>query len=229
MRRGLIFSFGILATAMTLIFIDQDVSRWFSADEQTSLRLAARRITDIGLGEYWFGLAVAVYLLARFLPLKGKFTFHQSFAENLRRWALHLFFGLLGSGILVQALKALIGRQRPHKSDTLDALIFEPLTTDWHFHSLPSGHTQVLFSVATTAALLWPRAAFVLYSAAGLISFTRVMTLQHFISDVIAGAMVGYFGTLLVRSEVRKKIPLPWETTPGPKTRPGGASAGAPS
>lgn len=194
MKRGLIFCFGTFAAAMSVLLVDQDLSQWFAADAQTSLRVAARRITDIGLGEYWFGLALAVYVLSRWRSW-----------DRYRAWAVQLFFGLLGSGILLQVFKICIGRQRPHKSETYDALVFHPFNLDWHFQSLPSGHTQVLFSVATSAALLWPRGSWFIFLLAAGLGFTRVMTLQHFLSDVIAGALLGYLGTLWVHDYLSRK------------------------
>lgn len=211
MLKGLIFSFGALAAVLAMIFVDQDLSRFFFAKEHEALRLAAREVTDIALGEYWFGLAIFAYAFGRFWPAEGaRFTVRRETLLNLRRWGAHLFLGLLGSGLLLQLGKMAVGRQRPHLSEPLfDPFVFHPLNFDWHYQSMPSGHTQVMFSVAASAALLWPRSGWLFLPMAAAISFTRVMTLQHWTSDVIAGALVGYFGTLWVRSLVAKKIPVP--------------------
>lgn len=209
MLKGLLFSFGFLVAALSMIFLDQDLSAFFAMKEHHDLYRIAREITDIALGEYWFGLAILVYLFARFWPMSGRFTLRHGVMTNLRRWSLHLFFGLLGSGVLLRIAKFLVGRQRPHKSEIFDPFVFAPFNNDWHMQSMPSGHSQVLFSVATTATMLWPRSGWVLFPLAAALAFTRVMTLQHFLSDVIVGAMFGYFGTLWVRGLLKKKIPLP--------------------
>lgn len=209
MLKGLIFSFGFLGAALSMIFLDQDLAAFFGAKEQEHWYRIAREVTDIALGEYWFGLAILVYLFARFWPAKSRFTLSETTMMNLRRWALHLFVGILGSGVLLRIAKFLVGRQRPHKSEIFDPFVFVPFNNDWHMQSMPSGHSQVLFSVATTAMLLWPRAGWILFPLASVLAFTRVMTIQHFLSDVIAGAMLGYFGTLWVREWFKKKVPLP--------------------
>jgi membrane-associated phospholipid phosphatase len=46
---------------------------------------------------------------------------------------------------------------------------------------------------------LWPRARPVLWTYAVLIAVSRVVLTAHFPSDVIAGAVVGVVGALLVR------------------------------
>lgn len=208
--KGLIFSFGCLATALSVIFLDQETSLWFAQESHQAWRNAAREVTDIALGGYWFGLAILTYLLTKFvLPRFARFSLHERAVTNMRRWSVHMFFALLGSGLLLRVLKWAFGRQRPHRSETFDPLVFQPFTHDWYFHSMPSGHTQVLFASAASFALLWPRGAGLFYLLAAVLSFTRVMTHQHFVSDVIAGALVGVYGTYWVRSALVKKVPLP--------------------
>lgn len=210
MLKGLLFSFGSLAAILSVIFVDQDLCLWFNEEAQTPLRQAAREITNVALGEHWFILALTVYGFARFWPRHfSRWTLRQEAMMNLRRWSIHFFCALLGSGILLTAGKWIIGRQRPHRSEVFDPLVFKPLTADWYFHSMPSGHSQVIFTVATAVSLLWPRLGWFLFPIAAGIAFTRVMTLQHFLSDVIVGALIGYFGTVWTRNYVARKVPLP--------------------
>lgn len=210
MLKGVLFSFGCLATALSVIFLDQDASLWFAQEGHQPLRLFARDVTDVALGEYWFGLAIVVYLLTKFvLPRFARFSLRAEAIANMRRWSVHYFFALLGSGLILRILKWAVGRQRPHRSETFDPLVFHPFTHDWHFHSMPSGHTQVLFATAASFALLWPRAGWFFYLLAALLGATRVMTHQHFVSDVIAGALVGAYGAFWVQQSLKKKVPLP--------------------
>ncbi|MBX2988293.1 MAG: phosphatase PAP2 family protein [Bdellovibrionaceae bacterium] len=206
----MIFSFGLLATGLSLVFVDQDLALWFNEVHRESIRLAARSITNIALGEYWFGLAILIYVWSRWVRKN----------DNLRSWAVHLFAGLLGSGIILQILKWSFGRQRPHVGEAGDHLVFHPFQYHWHYLSMPSGHTQVLFSVATALVLLWPGGRWIFFGLAAALSFTRVMILQHYLSDVIAGAMVGFFGTLWVYAWLEKKVPKPRPLIGGsPKNR----------
>lgn len=224
MLRGLIFSFGFLATALSMIFLDQDWALYFSKLDGTALWLWARRITNIGLGEYWFGLAIVVFVLTKFWPRgSARWTLAADAIDRLRRWSVYLFAGLLGSGLMLLFSKWAIGRGRPGHTPGFDPLVFQPWNNDWYFQSLPSGHTQVLFSAATSLALLWPRLAWLIYPAAFAVAFTRVMTFQHWASDVCAGALLGYFGTLWVHSWVARVVPRPNQVS-APKNHSAGAA-----
>lgn len=61
--------------------------------------------------------------------------------------------------------------------------------------SFPSGHTIAAFSVATVFADRYRKhrwVPYVAYGLAGFVGFTRVPLQAHFVSDVFAGAALGY-------------------------------------
>ncbi|MBX3041214.1 MAG: phosphatase PAP2 family protein [Bdellovibrionaceae bacterium] len=210
MLKGLIFSFGLLATGLSMVFLDQDLALFFDDPRNHHWKWSAREITNIALGEYWFGLALLVFVFSRFfLPRFSRLRSYRERIKDMERWAGYFFLSLLGSGILLQLGKILVGRQRPHISEAMDHLSFHPLTLHWHWQSFPSGHSQVIFTVATCLTLLWPRMSWLFFLTATGLAFTRVMTLQHFLSDTIMGAMIGYFGSLWVWSLLRDKINRP--------------------
>jgi membrane-associated phospholipid phosphatase len=67
--------------------------------------------------------------------------------------------------------------------------------------SFPSGHTIAAFSVATIYAKRYPNPRWhrwVAYGLAGVVGFSRVSLETHFVSDVFAGAALGY----VIASEV---------------------------
>jgi membrane-associated phospholipid phosphatase len=62
--------------------------------------------------------------------------------------------------------------------------------------SFPSGHTIAAFSLATVYARRYPHPAWrrwAAYGLAGVVGFSRVSLETHFVSDVFAGAALGYF------------------------------------
>jgi membrane-associated phospholipid phosphatase len=109
-----------------------------------------------------------------------------------------LLISLFISGIAVHFFKFLFGRLRPHRTEVGDPNVFVPFNFDWHYHSLPSGHSQVLFTVATCLALAFPKKAVVLYLSFFALAMTRVFTIQHFLSDVMMGCLLGYVVTQLI-------------------------------
>lgn len=57
--------------------------------------------------------------------------------------------------------------------------------------SFPSGHTTAAFVFATAASHFFPVLTLVLFSWAALIGLSRVMLRVHFVSDVLAGMLLG--------------------------------------
>src|SRR6185369_1691468 len=72
------------------------------------------------------------------------------------------------------------------------------------YNSFPSGHTIAAFAAATVFAREYkdkPIVPIIAYSAATLIGLSRITENAHWISDVFAGAAIGYFtGRLIVHN-----------------------------
>ncbi len=203
----------ILLVLSFLSEIDQPVSAWFSAQERAPLKNFAASITEFGNAEQWFALSILTYLLCTYI-LKRKSAFHYlgwnfERVRNMLHWSIHLFWGLIISGVITHFVKFALGRQRPHMSADRNDSIFHFFAFHWDFHSFPSGHTQTLFCLASLVILLWPRQSFWIWLVAAFFSFTRVMVLQHFVSDVLAGAIIGISGTYLSLRIVSKRVSRP--------------------
>lgn len=176
----------ILVLALVSYFwIDQSLSLFFNNDDLLPFRKTARAITDIGLGEYSFAVAILSFIYASWAHRKW-----------LKTWSLNYFLALVFSGVIGNIIKILVGRQRPHVSDVFDAHIFVPISFDSYYQSLPSGHAQVVFCSATMLTFLWPRKALWIYIVAGILTFSRVVVHAHFLSDIMAGGLVGHLGAL---------------------------------
>lgn len=218
----------ILLTLITFIivivsvcFVDQPLSLYFQSEQLASIQNFSRKITDIGLGEYWFGLALASLLVAFLLKQRSVQNFllkksHLShmplqklteMQKKIYEFAMTLLISLIASGLVVHLFKWSLGRQRPHKSEFADPHVFLGFTNQWHFHSLPSGHSQVLFTVATCIALYQPKYRIPIFTIFALLAFTRVITIQHFLSDVLAGCLIGYLVSNAIYLWRQKRLP----------------------
>lgn len=96
-------------------------------------------------------------------------------------------------GIAAELLKLIIRRIRP--DETIFAYVFraysqDPLST--RGLGVPSSHVLVAFAGATALARLFPRARVVGYLLATGCALTRVLAVQHFLSDVVAAAALGW-------------------------------------
>jgi membrane-associated phospholipid phosphatase len=116
----------------------------------------------------------------------------------------------LTAGAIETTLKYLTGRQRPSYYDPKTGLNnpswhgpFFEFTKDKNgarpanssYTSFPSGHTTVAFAAATVFALEYKDSKFIpiiAYSAATMIGLSRLIENQHWSSDVLVGAMLGY-------------------------------------
>lgn len=81
------------------------------------------------------------------------------------------------AGLIAYSLKRIIGRSRPLNGSEED--------------SFPSGHTTLAFSMATVAGHEYTRLRIPLYAVAFGTAFSRIYQGRHYLSDVIAGAVIG--------------------------------------
>jgi membrane-associated phospholipid phosphatase len=110
-----------------------------------------------------------------------------------------LFAAIAVPGLFVTVAKHIFGRARPGVGGSVDPTLFSPFSWPAAYAGLPSGHAATAFSVLVAFGTLWPRARTVLWIYALLIAVSRVVVTAHYPSDVLAGAVVGVAGALLVR------------------------------
>ncbi len=89
--------------------------------------------------------------------------------------------------VLFHFLKRMAGRRRPcHIAPHCWATLLPPDQV-----SFPSGHTMTAFAVTVAFSQFYPGLAFGLMFCALSIALSRILLGMHFLSDVIAGAILG--------------------------------------
>jgi membrane-associated phospholipid phosphatase len=115
----------------------------------------------------------------------------------LLRWLIRgqawLIASVAISGILANVFKWIFGRARPSRLEDGLSADWTLLNRDWGFQSFPSGHTTTLFAAAFVFSVLLPRWRWAFIGLAVLGGLGRIAWGSHFLSDVIAGAMLGIF------------------------------------
>jgi undecaprenyl-diphosphatase len=102
-----------------------------------------------------------------------------------RRWEVVEFAGISLLAVLVLGIKFIVRRQRP-------AGEWGGIYRNTDPHSFPSGHAARAFLIAVIGAALGPAwLGTVLWFWAPLVSLARVAMGVHYLSDVIAGALLG--------------------------------------
>ena len=111
-----------------------------------------------------------------------------------------LFSAIALPGLIFTIVKRLIGRARPLVGGSVDPFLYLPLSWKVEYASFPSGHATDAFAAAAAIGALWPRTRPLMWTYAAIIAVSRVVLTAHFPSDVLAGAIVGVAGVILVRA-----------------------------
>lgn len=159
------------------------------------------QITDYGKSGWFLWPLGLIFLALAALPVPATRISQAVLAAVMVRVGF-LFTAIALPGLFDAIIKRMIGRARPTVSlaaGHVDPFLFKPFIWRADYASLPSGHATTAFSVMVAVSCLWPRARTVALLYAVAIALSRIVVLGHFPSDVIAGAVVGTVGTLLVR------------------------------
>ena len=126
--------------------------------------------------------------------------------DPARRRCLPRFVAaVLLAGVGANVVKLLVARDRPTAADLtqIDAVGtfagWLPLAHNGSLHqSFPSAHTATAVAMALMLSALYPRGAWLFGTLAVFVAAQRVLGSAHFLSDVLAGAAVGWFLAMAV-------------------------------
>jgi len=154
-------------------------------------------ITDFGKSG-WFLWPLGILFLG-LAALPGLSRMSQRVLAAVMVRVGFLFVAIGAPGLFVTIVKRLIGRARPMVTGAADPFAFSPFVWRADYAGLPSGHATTAFSVLFAFGVLWPRARPMLLIYALLIVASRIVVTAHYPTDVLAGALVGTVGVLMVR------------------------------
>ncbi|MGB9906352.1 MAG: phosphatase PAP2 family protein [Candidatus Saccharicenans sp.] len=175
---------------------DQSIHLWVS-DEPGAARYAGARIFS-GLGQpvVLLGAVSSGYLFGCL-----------SHSPETRKTFLLAAESLLLTEILVQVGKTGLGRARPYTGE--GAFSFHPFNFREKWHSFPSGHSAAAWALAATLSdrVDKPWLEALLYTFATGVSLSRILLDKHFASDVLAGALLGYFTGKKISQPLKTRTP----------------------
>lgn len=194
---------GAAITIVILIAVVVAVDAW-AIDASRALsepvRSLFQTITDFGKSGWilWpTGLAVVGLALVAG-PSIGRIGMPVVLALAVR--LTFVFAAVALPGLFTAIIKRLIGRARPFVGGSADPYLYDPLVWQAAYASLPSGHSTTAFAAAAAVGAVWPQTRPYVWAYALLIAISRVIVTAHHPSDVIAGAVVGVVGAVLVRN-----------------------------
>ena len=189
----------VLLTAVMFHYDQQiydDLYRWKMRN--TVVKKISPVITNLGDGSFSMGL------FGGFVGYGLIFT--DTKACEVGKIGLESF---LLTGVTVQLLKNLCGRERPSAATRDGGFWHGPFSYLREpkggrgvssFDAFPSGHTATVFAAATTISDSYTESwvSYTCYSLASLTAISRITESTHWISDCFVGAIIGFYGTKLV-------------------------------
>jgi membrane-associated phospholipid phosphatase len=190
-----------LLSGLAMAFIDVAAARYFrDVFDAEQRRFFGHTVGALGKPEFYFAaaaLTAAVCWVLRRRAAAG--------GEHLRRAmhaALFVIFSIASAGVLVNVLKFVIGRLRPRELLENGLTGFTPFNTDFGMNSFPSGHSQMVWSLAVSLFLIFPRLWPLLFTFAAAIAASRFLASVHYVSDVMMGSYIGAVVPLLLKHYV---------------------------
>lgn len=189
---------GLLALLFVLSLGDRPISVWGRGLPEP-VPAIMHWITRWGESDWQLIPALTVFLLTlAAIPLVRSELWRGALAE-LRVLAGFVFVGVGLPSLLSSVLKRLIGRARPEAWTVETPVSFIPNLTLYDHQSFPSGHSTTAFAMAMVLVFIWPRTLWPALLAATLIALSRVITGQHYLTDIVGGAVLGTLGAYAVR------------------------------
>jgi undecaprenyl-diphosphatase len=155
-------------------------------------------ITDYGKSGYvLWPLGLLFLFLCALPPILPRFQ-QRVLAAIMVRIGF-LFTAVAVPSLLATIIKRIIGRARPFTTGHLEPFVFHPFIWRNDYAGLPSGHATTAFAIIVAFSTNGPRGRpyFLVYAV--LIAVSRVVITAHYPTDVLAGALVGIVGALMVR------------------------------
>ncbi len=155
-----------------------DETLWFNQHHNLFADFVFRMLTRLG----------EVYFIAPIVLFVGYF--------KSRKSAIVVGVTMLSVGILVQVLKRVVFEML-HRPAEVMGQVHELRAIEGtemnHFYAFPSGHTAAAFALMFLLSVMLKKKPFtvVFFALAALTGVSRLYLLQHFLSDVIAGALIG--------------------------------------
>ena len=165
-------------------------------------------------------MALAFYVIGLIGLARGwRNPMRMSYA-SMARGSLLMLSTMAVGGLVVLVLKRSVARARPELYFEQGVYgLGESFSRSQLFNSFPSSHTYAAFAVAVVLGILAPRWRWVFLLLAALVAVSRLVNLDHYLSDVMtaAGIAVLVGGQLAEQQSGQLQRVLPdWQLGPFP-------------
>ncbi|HIC13113.1 MAG TPA: phosphatase PAP2 family protein [Sulfurimonas sp.] len=205
----------LLLIVLSYFYIDKSVSLYFIEHADT-YKAYGKEVSKLGESHWYIGIALIGIVYYKFIKT------HKLYKQRF----LFLLYANLFSGIISVVAKIIIGRFRPWKLENgedgfgfligqnpdfsfLENLKYQVdmlVQNSTHYSSFPSGHTTTSLTVFTFMMILFPKQYYLWITITLLGVSARILANDHFVSDVLAGILLGIISTLFIYSKMKGKI-----------------------
>lgn len=165
----MIFIIGVISTIISFL-LDSYIILFISLIQNVFFIDFFSIITLIGDIEFFIPISIIISIFF--------------FARKKRVFGL--WSSVIAVGIIVFFTKLIINRPRPYESHDIVAMINTSMS------SFPSGHAMIVFSLVPFTTKNFPSHKYYFFAIAILVAFSRIYLNVHYLSDIVAGAFIGY-------------------------------------
>jgi len=184
-KKEWIIAGSVFVAGATLYVFDDEIRRFLQKNTNNTLDAASRYVFEPwGSGLYPAVLFGGYYLYG--LTAKSK---------KARQIALGGTQAFVMAAITSQVLKHVFHRHRPYQDNPSNPYLWEGPFNGWEYKSFPSGHTTAAFAIASLMQQVYKDKLWVGVLSYGLatgVGLSRVYDNEHWPSDVLIGAALGF-------------------------------------
>lgn len=158
--------------------LDREVARVIARHARSPIEHATSTVSVAADDRPMLAAAAGLWLLSRL----G--------SRQQRRQADYLALNIAVTAAVPRILKHFVAQRRPDRTMVHGRRHGIPHSGKAN-DAFPSGHALHVGALSAAVARLWPRSAPIAWAAGGLLAATRVVVLAHWVSDVVAGFMIG--------------------------------------
>lgn len=197
-------------------WIDLPLAVWIKQSVSDGVNLSFEWIGELGESGPYIGVALAFYVVGLIGLARGWSNPLRMSYASMARGSLLMLSTLAVGGLIVLLLKRSVARARPELFFEKGIYgLGESFSRAQQFNSFPSSHTYAAFAVAVVLAILAPRWRVVFYLLAVLVAMSRLVNLDHYLSDVMTAAgiavVVGHMlAPRVLGSQYQWPLRAPW-------------------
>ncbi|WMD20517.1 phosphatase PAP2 family protein [Achromobacter seleniivolatilans] len=212
----------LLGLALALVagacarWVDLPLAIWIKQSVSDGVNESFEWVGQLGESGPYIGVALAFYVIGLIGLARGwRNPLRMSYA-SMARGSLFMLSTLAVGGLIVLVLKRSVARARPELFFEKGIYgLGESFSRVQQFNSFPSSHTYAAFAVAVVLGILAPKWRWLFLSLGVLVAISRLVNLDHYLSDVMVAAgialLVGHvLAPRVLGSKYQWPLRAPW-------------------